>query len=109
MTRAKRKSAWPEAIANDDLKFVESLHRLFVAINKRFYTHHRFLPPSTATGIPDKISTAPAIPYAGSMTMLKGTQSSPSLQVWVLLPGAVSLVSSRLTMGGLSEGMGARA
>lgn len=40
--------------------------------------HHLFLPPSTATGIPVMMSRAPRTPYAGSMTMVKGIQSSPS-------------------------------
>lgn len=41
-------------------------------------THHLFFPPSTASGIPLRINNAPSTPYAGSMTMLNGIQSSPS-------------------------------
>jgi hypothetical protein len=46
--------------------------------------HHRFFPPKTATGIPLKIKSAPNVPYAGSMTMLKGTQPSVSFQATVV-------------------------
>lgn len=54
-------------------------------------THHRFLPPSPATGIPLNIRIPPRTPYAGSILMWNGIQSSPSFH------GPVALVVVELS------------
>ena len=42
------------------------------------WTHHLFFPPRPATGIQLRINNAPKTPYAGSILMWNGIQSSPS-------------------------------
>lgn len=55
-------------------------------------TYHRIFPPSTATGIPLMMSRAPKMPYAGSILMLNGIQSSPAFHGSASVPVTLDIV-----------------
>lgn len=77
-------------------------------MNQGMRTYHLFFPPRTVRGIPLKINKAPNTPYAGSMMMLNGTQSSPSCHstVPLVVPFAKVALPFRvaLAMVSLSDG-----
>lgn len=71
---------YPDAMANDDLQKSARTHT-----RSEGQAYQRILPPRPATGTPLMIRTAPKTPYAGSILMPNGIQSSPSFQGSVAL------------------------